>query len=50
MFSRRSRHIGAIYQSLRSDFIDMPQALSLDKALAMAGSLQLDLPHETIVK
>jgi hypothetical protein len=28
----------------------MPQALSLEKGLAVAGSLQLDLPHETIVK
>ena len=50
MFLRRSHHAGAIHQSLRSDFTDIPQALSLDKALAVAGSLQLDLPHETIVK
>ena len=28
----------------------MPQALSRDKALAVAASLQLELPHETIVK
>ena len=28
----------------------MPQALPCEKVLAVAASLQLDLPHETIVK
>jgi hypothetical protein len=28
----------------------MPQALSRDKALAVSASLQLELPHETIVR
>ena len=46
----RSHHIDAIHQLLRSDFTDMLQALSLNKALTKAGSLQLDLPHEMIVK
>ena len=50
MFLRRSHYVGAIHRFLRSDFTDIPQALSLDKALAVAGSVQLDLPHETIIK
>ena len=35
---------------LRAHFADMPQALPHEKVLAVAASLRLDLPHETIVK
>ena len=48
MFSCRSRHTGAIHQLLCAHFADMPQALSSEKAQAVAANLYLDLWQETI--
>ena len=50
IFSRRSPHTDVIHQLLRAHFVDMPQALLPARALAVAASLQLELPQDTIVE
>jgi hypothetical protein len=48
--ARRSCHSGAIHQLLRAYLVAMPQALSLEKNLAVAAGLELDLGPDAIQK